>query len=221
MNRHDTDLDFTPELLLRAYAAGIFPMAETRDTSHVFWVDPKRRGVLPIEDFHVPRRLRRTVRNDTFDVTCNTAFAEVVAMCAQATKSRMDTWINPSIKDAVTELHRMGFAHSVECRKDGELVGGLYGISLGAAFFGESMFSRDRDASKVALVHLMARLTLGGYRLLDTQFITDHLAQFGAIEVPAQDYLIELEDALKYQAIFPAFANDAQWEECLVKILSK
>ena len=142
-------------------------------------------------------------------------------MCAEATKSRTDTWINPSIEVAVNELHRMGFAHSVECRQNGELVGGLYGISLGAAFFGESMFARDRDASKVALVHLVARLTLGGYRLLDTQFVTDHLAQFGAIEVPAQDYLIELEDALKYQAIFPAFANDAQWEECLVKILSK
>ena len=135
MSRHDTDLNLTPELLLRAYAAGIFPMADTRDTSQVYWVDPKHRGVLPIVDFHVPRRLRRTVRNSNFEITCNTDFAEVVAMCAQATKSRGDTWINPSIEVAVNELSNMGFAHSVECRQDGELVGGLYGISLGAAFF--------------------------------------------------------------------------------------
>ena len=220
MSRHDTDLNLTPELLLRAYAAGIFPMAETRDTSQVYWVDPKHRGVLPIADFHVPRRLRRTVRNSNFEITCNTDFAEVVAMCAQATKGRGDTWINPSIEGAVNELSNMGFAHSVECRQDGELVGGLYGISLGAAFFGESMFSRKRDASKVALVHLVARLNFGGYRLLDTQFITDHLAQFGAVEIPARDYLIKLEDALKYQATFPAFAKGTQWDQCLAKTLS-
>jgi len=221
MSRHDADMDLTPELLLRAYAAGIFPMAETRDTNHVFWVDPKRRGVLPLADFHVPRRLRRTVQNGPFDVTCNMDFAEVVAMCAEATKGRADTWINPSIEGAVNELHNMGFAHSVECRQNGELVGGLYGISLGAAFFGESMFSCARDASKVALVHLVARLNLGGYRLLDTQFITDHLTQFGAIEIPAQDYLIELEDALNYKAAFPAFANGDRWARCLIKTLSK
>ena len=221
MSRHDADVDLTPDLLLRAYAAGIFPMAETRNTNHVFWVDPKRRGVLPLAEFHVPRRLRRTVKNGPFDVTCNTDFAEVVAMCAEATKGRADTWINPSIEGAVNELHRMGFAHSVECRQHGELVGGLYGISLGAAFFGESMFSVARDASKVALVHLVARLNLGGYRLLDTQFITGHLTQFGAIEIAARDYLVDLEDALKYQATFPAFANGEKWTRCLSKTLSK
>lgn len=208
MTRHDTDLDLTPELLLRAYAAGIFPMAETRGASHVFWVDPKRRGVLPLDEFHVPRRLRRTVRNSPIQVSCNTDFAEVVAACAEQTGGRADTWINPAIETAVNELHRMGFAHSVECRLDGELVGGLYGISLGAAFFGESMFSRVRDASKIALVHLVARLKLGRFRLLDTQFITDHLAQFGAVEIPARDYLMRLEEALKYQATFPAHAED-------------
>ena len=220
MSRHDTDMDLTPELILRAYAAGIFPMAETRDTKHVFWVDPKRRGVLPLADFHVPRRLRRTVQNGPFDVTCNMDFAKVVTMCAEATKGRADTWINSSIESAVNELHNMGFAHSVECRQNGELVGGLYGISLGAAFFGESMFSCARDASKVALVHLVARLSLGGYRLLDTQFTTDHLTQFGAIEIPARDYLIELEDALKYKAVFPTSANGDRWARCLSKTLS-
>ncbi len=221
MSRHDTEMDLTPELLLRAYAAGIFPMAETRNTDRIFWVDPKRRGVLRPADFHVPRRLRRTVKNGTFDVTCNTDFAEVVATCAEATEGRADTWINPSIEIAVNELHRMGFAHSVECRTSGELVGGLYGISLGAAFFGESMFSRSRDASKVALVHLVARLNLGGYRLLDTQFITDHLTQFGVIEISSRDYLIELEDALKYQAAFPALSNGDRWTECLSKTISR
>ena len=221
MSRHDTDLDLTPELILRAYAAGIFPMAETRNTNHVFWVDPKRRGVLPLAKFHVPRRLRRTVKNGPFDVRCNTDFAEVVAMCAEATEGRADTWINPSIEGAVNELHRMGFAHSVECRQNGKLVGGLYGISLGAAFFGESMFSLVRDASKVALVHLVARLNLGGYRLLDTQFITGHLTQFGAIEITARDYLTDLENALKYQATFPAFTNGDRWIECMKKTMSR
>ncbi len=219
MSRHDNDLEMTPELLLRAYAAGIFPMAETRHTDHVFWVDPKRRGVLPLDEFHVPRRLRRTVRGGPFTVTCNSDFAGVVAACAEAASDRADTWINPPIEAAVNELHAMGFAHSVECRIDGELVGGLYGISLGAAFFGESMFSRVRDASKVALVHLVARLRLGGYRLLDAQFITDHLAQFGAVEIPARDYLLLLEDALKYQAAFPARADGMEWQACLDKTL--
>lgn len=211
MTRHDTDLELTPELLLRAYAAGIFPMSETRDTNHVFWVDPKRRGILPLDEFHVPRRLRRTVRSSPIQVTCNTDFAEVIATCAEQTKGRTDTWINPAIEAAVNELHRMGFAHSVECRLNGELVGGLYGISLGAAFFGESMFSRVRDASKIALVHLVARLKLGHFRLLDTQFITDHLTQFGAVEIPARDYLIRLEEALKFQATFPAYAEGDAW----------
>ncbi len=212
MSRHDQDLEMTPELLLRAYAAGIFPMAETRHTNHVYWVDPKTRGVLPLDDFHVPRRLRRTIRKGPFVVSCNTDFADVVSNCAEATPGRADTWINPAIETAVNELHHMGFAHSVECRLAGELVGGLYGISLGAAFFGESMFSRARDASKVALVHLVARLRLGGFRLLDAQFMTDHLAQFGAVEIPARTYLIQLEEALTFQATFPFAVAGETWE---------
>lgn len=220
MSRHERDLELTPELLLRAYAAGIFPMAETRHTDHVFWVDPKTRGVLPLDDFHVPRRLRRTVRNGPFTVTFNTDFAEVVSLCAEQNGGRNDTWINPPIEAAVNELHAMGFAHSVECRVKGELVGGLYGISLGAAFFGESMFSRARDASKVALVHLVARLRLGGFRLLDTQFITDHLAQFGAREIPAREYLVHLEEALTYQAGFPAHAAGEAYEAHLSETMS-
>jgi len=219
MSRHETDLEITPELLLRAYAAGIFPMAETRQTNHVFWVDPKTRGIIPLDDFHVPRRLRRTIRSGPFTVSCNTDFAEVVSCCAEMTSGRNDTWINPPIEAAVNELHHMGFAHSVECRLEGELVGGLYGISLGAAFFGESMFSRARDASKVALVHLVARLRLGGFRLLDAQFITDHLTQFGAVEIPAREYLLLLEDALKFQAGFPSAAAGKGWLEHLNKTL--
>jgi len=219
MSRHDTDLELTPELLLRAYAAGIFPMAETRETDHVFWVDPKRRGILPLETFHVPKRLRRTVRQETYEVTSNMAFAQVVATCAESNAGRDDTWINPPIEAAVNELHAMGFAHSIECWRDGELVGGLYGISLGAAFFGESMFSRARDASKVALVHLVARLRLGGFRLLDTQFVTDHLAQFGVVEVPARRYLLMLEDALKYQAAFDAEPAPEKWRNALESTL--
>jgi len=204
MSNRDQDLELTPELMLRAYAAGIFPMAETRDTDKVFWVDPRKRGILPLDKFRVPRRLRRTIRNGPFEVSCNTAFAQVIRTCAEQAPDRGDTWINPPIEAAVNELHKMGFAHSVECWRDGALVGGLYGISLGAAFFGESMFSRARDASKVALVHLAARLRFAGFRLLDTQFVTDHLAQFGVREIAAGNYIAMLENALKYQANFPA-----------------
>ena len=219
MSRHDTELDLTPELLLRAYAAGIFPMAETRRTKHVFWVSPKQRSILPLEEFHVPRRLRRTVRNGPFEITCNIDFARVVAMCAESAESRADTWINPKIETAVNELHRMGFAHSIECRRQGVLVGGLYGISLGSAFFGESMFYRIKDASKVALVHLVARLKIAGFRLLDMQFTTDHLSQFGTIEVPARVYLELLEDALKHSAKFPEIIDDKSWPDTLEHII--
>ncbi|MEK9755115.1 MAG: leucyl/phenylalanyl-tRNA--protein transferase, partial [Rhodospirillaceae bacterium] len=193
--------------------------AESKTATKVYWVDPRERGVLPLDDFHVPKSLRKTVRQDVFEVRCNSAFEATLAECGRRTPDRKDTWINDDIERCVLELHRMGFAHSVECRIDGELVGGLYGISLGAAFFGESMFSRVRDASKVALVHLVARLRLGGYRLLDAQFITDHLAQFGAVEIPARDYLLLLEDALKYQAAFPARADGMEWQACLDKTL--
>ncbi|HKW54194.1 MAG TPA: leucyl/phenylalanyl-tRNA--protein transferase, partial [Stellaceae bacterium] len=155
----------TPELLLRAYAAGIFPMAETADDPDVFWVDPEQRGILPLDRFHLPRRLARTLRQDIFEVRCDAVFEAVVRGCAEPTPERPKTWINEEIVRLYAALHRLGFAHSVETWRDGELVGGLYGVALGAAFFGESMYSRVTDASKVALAQLVARLRLGGFRL--------------------------------------------------------
>ena len=215
MSRRDHGPDgLPPELLLRAYAAGIFPMAEGRGDPHVFWVDPKWRGVLPLDDFHIPRSLRKTLRRGDFMVLANSAFERVLLECAAPGPGRKDTWINEPIHRAVMELHRLGFAHSVETWRDGELVGGLYGVALRGAFFGESMFSRTTDASKVALCHLVARLRLGGFRLLDTQFITDHLRRFGGEEIPARDYQKRLESALEYQARFPVNpAEDRVWQE--------
>lgn len=174
--------------MLRAYRAGLFPMAETRRGDRLYWLDPERRGVLPLEGFHLPRRLLRTVLSGRFAVTVDGDFAATVRGCAAAVPGREDTWINSEIEHLFTDLHRLGHAHSVECRQEGRLVGGLYGVALGGAFFGESMFSRVADASKVALAHLVARLRLGGFRLLDTQFVTAHLAQFGAEEVPRETY---------------------------------
>ena len=185
-----------PDLLLRAYSVGVFPMASTRDAADVFWVEPKKRGVLPLDGFHLSRSLAKTLRADRFTVTVDAAFGEVVAQCAEATADRPDTWINPDIERAYAELHRRGYAHSVESWMGGELVGGLYGVRLGAAFFGESMFSRRTDASKVALAHLVARLKAGGFRLLDCQFLTDHLASLGTIEVARDDYVALLDSAL-------------------------
>jgi leucyl/phenylalanyl-tRNA---protein transferase len=210
----------TPELVLRAYAAGIFPMAEYRDDPTIFWVDPKVRGILPLETVHVPRKLRRTVRRGLFEVRFNTAFAQVMTTCAEATSERRETWINEEIHNAYVELHRRGFAHSVECWVHDQLVGGLYGVSLGAAFFGESMFSRETDASKVALVHLVARLISGGYRLLDCQFVTEHLRQFGVIEIPARDYLERLEEAISHQGVFLAEGDQAQFSAVMERVLS-
>jgi leucyl/phenylalanyl-tRNA---protein transferase len=195
-------ISLTPEILLQAYAAGIFPMAESVDDSELFWVDPKRRGILPLDGVHVPRRLRRLLRRGAFSVRCDTAFEAVIRACAEASETRPTTWINEEIVYLYTALFTGGAAHSVECWHDGELVGGLYGVSLGAAFFGESMFSRVTDASKVALVHLVARLRLGGYRLLDTQFVTPHLAQFGCIEISRARYHRLLAQALRQRAAF-------------------
>jgi leucyl/phenylalanyl-tRNA---protein transferase len=193
----------SPAILLQAYAAGIFPMAEAADDPELFWVDPTRRGIIPLEAFHVPRRLRRVLRQGRFDVRCDSDFAGVMRGCAEASETRPSTWINDEIIRLYTALFAAGAAHSVECRQQGALVGGLYGVSLGAAFFGESMFSRATDASKVALVHLVARLRLGGYRLLDTQFLTPHLAQFGAVEISRARYRRLLAEALRYRAGFP------------------
>ena len=192
----------TAELMLRAYRAGLFPMAESRAGHRLYWLDPEMRGVLPLDHFHLPKRLLRTVLSGPYTVTSNTDFPGVIAGCATAAPGREDTWINDDIERLFIELQRTGFAHSVETRHDGVLVGGLYGVALGGVFFGESMFSQARDASKVALVHLVARLRLGGYRLLDTQFVTSHLAQFGATEIPRDAYKIQLAEALQVPAIW-------------------
>jgi leucyl/phenylalanyl-tRNA--protein transferase len=174
--------------MLRAYRAGLFPMAETRRGERLYWLDPELRGVLPLESFHLSRRLLRTLRSGVFRVTADCEFARVISGCAAAAPGREDTWINSEIERLFLELHRQGYAHSVEVWQDQALVGGLYGVSLGGAFFGESMFNRVRDASKVGLAHLVVRLRLGGYGLLDTQFVTTHLAQFGATEVARDEY---------------------------------
>ncbi len=211
MSGHGSEIqELTPELLLRAYAAGIFPMAESRDDPGIFWVDPQVRGAMPLETFHAPRRLKKTIRSGAFEVRCDTAFAEVLKLCGESRDNRAETWINPMIENAVLKLSDMGFAHSVETWRDGKLVGGLYGIALGGAFFGESMFSRFRDASKVAMVHLVARLRMGGFTLLDVQFLTDHLRQFGALEIPARQYLESLNDALQVQGVFFSDASPSE-----------
>jgi len=195
-------LEITPDLLLQAYRIGVFPMGERRDDPKLYWLDPRLRALLPLDGFHLPRRLARTVRSDQFEVSADTSFVEVLRACAEPRPGHPESWINEPIVDLYTELHRRGHAHSVECRRDGRLVGGLYGVSVGAAFFGESMFSRERDASKVALVHLVARLIKGGFRLLDCQFMTEHLRAFGTIEVPREEFRVLLADAVGQPATF-------------------
>ena len=197
MNSRDSAVsDITPDVLLRAYACGIFPMAESADDPTLFWVEPELRGIIPLDGFRVASRLARTVRSDVFTVTVNQAFKAVLAGCAAPQPGREETWINKRIRELYGGLFAVGHCHSVECWQDGELVGGLYGVSLGRAFFGESMFHRARDASKVALVHLVARLIAGGFELLDTQYVTDHLKTFGALEIPRRRYTALLDKAL-------------------------
>ena len=196
-------LVLTPELLLSAYAVGMFPMANDFHDPTIHWIEPRRRGVLPLDEFHLPRSLRKTLRRGLFELRVSTAFDEVIRACAASTFDRPRTWLNEELIEAYGELHRRGSAHSVETWLDGQLVGGLYGVTLGAAFFGESMFSRVTDASKVALVELVARLRAGGYLLLDTQFITRHLEQFGTVEVSRADYRQRLRRALGVEAVFP------------------
>jgi len=188
--------EITPELLLPAYSIGLFPMADSADDPELFWVEPDMRGVIPLDGFHVSRSLARTIRRKPFDIRFDTAFDAVVAACAEAAPDRPSTWINAKIKSLYGTLHRMGHAHSVEAWEGGMLVGGLYGVSLGAAFFGESMFSRRTDASKICLVHLVERLRERGFRLLDTQFTTEHLKTFGAVDVPKIEYEDMLAGAL-------------------------
>jgi leucyl/phenylalanyl-tRNA--protein transferase len=205
-------VEITVDLMLRAYRAGLFPMAETRKGDRLYWLDPEKRGVLPLEGFHLPRRLARTVLSSSFAVTVDQDFDGTIAGCASPAPGRDDTWINPQIERLFSELYRLGHAHSVESRQGGQLVGGLYGVAIGGVFFGESMFSFARDASKVALVHLVARLRLGGFRLLDTQFVTAHLAQFGAEELAREDYKTQLNQALAAPAEFVAAPEPAALE---------
>lgn len=205
----------TPDVLLRAYSIGLFPMAERRDARTLYWIDPEKRGILPLDSFHAPRRLRRTVRRDVFEVRCDTAFVPVMEACAAPGPDRPESWINDEIVQLYADLHRMGRAHSVECWRDGALAGGLYGVALGAAFFGESMFHRVPDASKVALVHLVARLRKGGFRLLDIQFVTPHLGRFGAVELHRAGYRELLADALDANAAFHRSVDPGEVEAVL------
>jgi len=209
MSSRDTaSSEITPDVLLRAYACGIFPMSESFDDPTIFWVEPEQRGIIPLQGFRVASRLARTVRSDIFRVSINTAFKRTIACCAAPYPGRDETWINERIRDLYTSLHAMGHCHSVEAWHGDELVGGLYGVSLGRAFFGESMFHTERDASKVALVHLVARLIAGGFVLLDTQFVTEHLRTFGAVEVPRRRYRTLLDDAVTGHADFFALPAD-------------
>jgi leucyl/phenylalanyl-tRNA---protein transferase len=208
-SRDNVSTEITPEVLLRAYACGIFPMAESADDPTLFWVEPEQRGVIPLDSFHISSRLARTVRSDRFIVTVNRAFDEVIDGCATPRMGRENTWINRRIRNLYTALHKLGHCHSVEAWEGDQLAGGLYGVSLGGAFFGESMFHHARDASKVALVHLVARLIAGGFVLLDTQFVTEHLRSFGAIEVPRRRYRTELDVALLHQGSFAAIPVEA------------
>ena len=203
---------FSVDDLIACYQRGVFPMADARDDERIFLIDPDRRGVIPLQGFHVPNRLARTVRSEAFQVRIDTAFEAVIEACAEARPGRMETWINAPIQALYGELFGRGLAHSVECWVGDDLVGGLYGVTLGAAFFGESMFSLARDSSKVALTHLVARLITGRFQLLDTQFLTGHLSQFGAHDIPRAHYRKRLVQALAGDADFyrlPAYADGA------------
>jgi leucyl/phenylalanyl-tRNA--protein transferase len=200
--------EITPEVLLRAYACGIFPMAESADDPTLFWVEPEERGVIPLDGLKISSRLARTVRSDRFKVTVDKAFGEVIDGCAEAQPGRDNTWINRRIRTLYTGLHAIGHCHSVEVWDGEALAGGLYGVSLGGAFFGESMFHRARDTSKVALVHLVARLIAGGFTLLDTQYVTEHLRSLGAIEISRRRYRSQLDLALLHEGRFDALPTD-------------
>ncbi|MBU0738637.1 MAG: leucyl/phenylalanyl-tRNA--protein transferase [Alphaproteobacteria bacterium] len=195
--RRSRDRSITPELLLRAYSIGMFPMSESADDPELFWVEPDIRGIIPLDDFHVSKSLQKAIRKAPFDIRFDTAFDQVVAKCAEAADDRPSTWINQTIRDLYSALHRLGHAHSVEAWEGDELVGGLYGVTLGSAYFGESMFSRRTNASKICLVHLVERLKERGFTLLDTQFTTEHLKTFGAVDIPKEAYGVLLDRAME------------------------
>ncbi|MEP1442050.1 MAG: leucyl/phenylalanyl-tRNA--protein transferase [Hyphomicrobiales bacterium] len=209
------DLKITPQVLLKAYACGIFPMAESADDDNLFWVEPEERGIVPLADFHIPRRLKKTIRKSPYRVVANRDFEAVIDGCAAVTPGRDVTWINGPIRCLYKDLFDSGRAHTVEVYDEDTLVGGLYGVHLGGAFFGESMFSRARDASKIALTHLVARMCAGGFRLLDTQFTTDHLKTFGAIDVSRHRYHLLLETALDRRGDFHAISESINGTEAL------
>src|SRR5665213_1710144 len=207
-NRENTFIEITPDVLLKAYACGIFPMAESADDPALYWIEPDMRGIIPLEGFHLAARLARTVRTTPFTVWVDRDFDAVIDGCAEAKPDRARTWINERIRKIYRGLFERGHCHTVEVYDGDALVGGLYGVSLGRAFFGESMFHRARDASKIALVHLVARLRTGGYRLLDTQYVTDHLRSFGAVEIPRRRYTVLLDQAIAGNADFAKLPVD-------------
>jgi leucyl/phenylalanyl-tRNA--protein transferase len=219
----DQLVEITPEVLLKAYACGIFPMAESAEDPALYWIEPERRGIVPLDRLHVPSRLARTVRSDRFEVRCNRDFRAVIDGCAEPKPGRARTWINVRIRSLYGALFDLGHCHTVEVYDGTTLVGGLYGVSIGAAFFGESMFHHARDASKVALVHLVARLRAGQFKLLDTQFVTDHLKIFGAIEVSRRHYHKLLEAAIDGHADFTAWPphQPMSGEEALERVVSR
>lgn len=201
-SRDDFIIEITPQVLLKAYSCGIFPMAESADDPALYWIEPQHRGILPLDRVHIPKRLARTVRTTPFAVRIDTDFEGTINGCAASRPGRRSTWINARIRTLYRELFALGHCHTVEVWDGERLVGGLYGVALGGAFFGESMFSYERDASKIALVHLIARLVAGGFTLLDTQFVTDHLRQFGTREVDRDTFQKKLDDALRVSANF-------------------
>ena len=211
----------TPQVLLKAYAVGVFPMAESADDPALYWVEPDERGLIPLDNFHISHSLKKSVRHAGFEIRVDTAFETVMRHCAEKTPERGETWINARIMRLYTQLHKMGFCHSVESWRDGALTGGLYGVRLGSAFFGESMFSRATDASKVALVHLVARLNAGGFTLLDAQFLNSHLQQFGCYTLKKQQYREVLDAAMDGNADFSAFQSDNDPEAVLVQASPK
>jgi leucyl/phenylalanyl-tRNA--protein transferase len=214
-NRANGFVEITPEVLLKAYACGIFPMAESAEDPTLHWIEPEKRGIIPLDGFHIPARLARTVRTTGFSIAINRDFDAVIAGCAEPQTGRSRTWINERIRDLYRRLYDCGHCHTVEVYDGDALVGGLYGVSLGGVFFGESMFHRTRDASKIALVHLVARLKAGGYSLLDTQFITEHLQIFGAYEVSRRRYHKMLDEALTGDGRFDAPPNEMSGAQAL------
>ena len=216
----DIAIEITPQVLLKAYACGIFPMAESAEDQALYWIEPQNRGILPLDGVHVPRRLRKTYRSGIYHVRYNTNFDGVIDGCAASRPGRRSTWINSRIRQLYGSLFRQGQCHTVETYLGDRLVGGLYGVSLGSAFFGESMFSTERDASKIALVHLVARLIYGRFTLLDTQFVTDHLRQFGTVELGKAAFLAELEPAVAGTGDFLALPDDAT-AETILSIIEK